>query len=359
MTCCQGKVVWGPPPESSPPSTGRVVYRRGSVAHCVDGTCGRSDGASWFRDGDCFKCWKRARGVVAGEYVDASRMVAKFDEKSLAIGRKGKRFNSSILAWGDRYIMAYRDGWKGSEIGVAELSRDLVPTGRSWDLRLRHAAASYGREDPRLFVLGGRLHIMFVGVAGRNHIVTTNVLFARLSDQFHVEDVFHPEIPGRQAWEKNHSYFDVDGVAHAVYMSSPRHRIIRVEGNRAVFVHDEPFSLKWRGGVVRGGAPPVRVGDEYWSWFHGRARFRGADAYNVGVYTFSASPPYRPLRITPDPILWADHATKPADQYVSCVFPCGAVLDGGRWLVSMGVHDRWTEIRAWDHAYVESLLRPA
>lgn len=281
----------------------------------------------------------------------------RFDQHNLCPDVPGLRFNSSLIEWRDGYALAFRTGWRGSEIYVATLDQNLKPTGYSRKLELldkrykKHCG--WGREDPRLFLLNGHLHIWWIGVRGPNG--PTSVLYARLAADFRVEDVFYPDIPNRRPWEKNHAYFQHGHDLFAVYSIAP-HRILRIDGNRAEWAYETATQAPWHGGELRGGASPVRVGDEYWHFFHGRAPHRGKTAYNVGLYTFAARPPFQVLRIIPQPILWADHATKPPDQYVSAVFPCGAVRRGDEWLVSMGVHDRWTEIHSFAHADLERQL---
>jgi len=305
-----------------------------------------------------FACGHPARGTATARDCRNCRdvtSVLRFDETNLAPGQPGKRFNSSLIAHGDEYALAYRDGWKGSQIHVATLDRDLKPVGTVL-LRLNHVAASFGREDPRLFRFQGRLHVAFTGVVGGRSRLHTNVLYARLGDGFRVERIFAPRYARRNAWEKNWQFFEHDGQLLAIYSVAP-HRILRIDGERTDLAHETPTAAPWRGGEMRGGAPPVRVGDEYWHFFHDRITV-GQHVYRAGLCAFEARPPFRVTRMIPEPILVADRATKPADQYCSVVFPCGAVRRGGDWLVSFGIHDRWTEIRAFDHATLAAALRP-
>jgi hypothetical protein len=107
------------------------------------------------------------------------------------------------------------------------------------------------------------VHLSFIGVVGGRRIRHTSQLFARLSpDGMRVEDVFHPEIPGRNLWEKNHQYFQHGDNLYAVYSVAP-HKILHVEGNRATWAYDTPTAAPWHGGEIRGGAAPVLVGDEF------------------------------------------------------------------------------------------------
>src|SRR5687768_4882438 len=97
----------------------------------------------------------------------ASPEVIRFDQTNLLPGRPGARFNSSLIDHGDGFLLAFRDGWKGSQIWIATLDRHFAPTGKYARLNLPHPAANWGREDPRLFRLNGHLHVSFTGVVGK------------------------------------------------------------------------------------------------------------------------------------------------------------------------------------------------
>jgi predicted GH43/DUF377 family glycosyl hydrolase len=271
----------------------------------------------------------------------------------------GKRFNSSLLADGNGYLFAFRNGWRGSEIYLGRLDAGLRPVDEPTKLDLWHPEANYGREDPRLFRFRGAVHVAFAGVVGGSRIRHTNVLYARLDGQLRVKQIFAPRYARRNPWEKNWSFFELDGRLYAVYAIAP-HTVLAIDGERAELAHQTPTAAPWRSGAeMRGGTPPVRVGGEFWCVFHSKfpqpAR-GGRLRYEVGVYTFAAVPPFRVRRIAPEPLLLADPATCPPDQYCDCIFPCGAVRRGGDWVVSMGVHDRWTELWAAAHEEIERRL---
>jgi predicted GH43/DUF377 family glycosyl hydrolase len=293
--------------------------------------------------------------------------VARYDHNSLPPLGDKHRFNATVLAMPRGLLMAYRDGWKGSQLWTVPLDDDGLVDGEPIKLNIQHADAGFGREDPRLFWHKGKPHISFIGVVGnqRRHgkLKHTNQLFARLTaDGRAIEDVFSPNDypPGRKQhvrkrWEKNWQFFDHNNELHAVYSIRP-HVVLRVECGTVAEVSNTAWPMPWTGGEPRGGAAPVRIGDEWYCFFHDRVRVDGVTTYRMGVYTFDAAPPFTPRRCTAEPIMWADPSTKPEDQWCACVFPGGAVYRGGDWLIAMGVHDRWTEIHRFDAAWVEERL---
>jgi predicted GH43/DUF377 family glycosyl hydrolase len=282
----------------------------------------------------------------------------KFDETTLHPHYPGKRFNPSLIEYGDGYLMAWRSGWAGSDIYLSRLDWQFQAIrGQPVRLNLHHSEATWGREDPRLFWFRGQLHLSFIGVMpnpNSSDFGYTNVLYASLTDQLKVEKIYYPKIENRNSWEKNHAYFEHDGQLYAVYGYSP-HRILRIDGEDTQWVHST-HSPGWKvNGEIRGGASPVFYAGEYWHWFH--SRIENPRRYCLGLYTFAAKPPFEVKRICPQAIHWADSATKPPDQYCAAYFPCGALKQGSRWLISAGVHDRWGEVWEFEHSEMEKLLK--
>lgn len=264
------------------------------------------------------------------------------------------RFNPSLFRYKGRLLFAYRTGWEGANVHVAEMSENLVPL-KVASLALAHPRANYGREDPRLFEHAGGLHVAYIGVEGVPGGVVTNQMYARLSDDLRVERVFYPHYAGRQAWEKNWQFFSHGGSLYAAYSVSP-HKILKVDGDAATLAYETAVAHPWSGGHLRGGSSPLPAGGRFYSWFHGARQVAGWRHYNVGVYCFDAAPPFAVTHMTPHPLAWADLKSKPADVWAAVVFPCGAVLEGGKWRVSLGWHDRHSEVWEYDAAHVDRLL---
>jgi predicted GH43/DUF377 family glycosyl hydrolase len=102
--------------------------------------------------------------------------------------------------------------------------------------------------------------------------------------------------------------------------------------------------IDWPHGEIRGGTPPVRVGDEYISFFHSStawAKVHGAmrNRYYMGVYAFEARPPFKVTRYSRRPLLIGTLREPSVLMSPPCVFPSGALLRGDQWLVTLGVND--------------------
>lgn len=266
-------------------------------------------------------------------------------------------FNPSICRYHDRLLFAYRVGWGGGSLRIAELDSDFNLLSDS-PLSLKFPHCSHGVEDPRLFIFRDRLHLSFCGTETLAGFVGIHVLLARLTDDFEAEHIWYPHFAKRQRMEKNWVFFEFAQQLHAVYMSSPEHLILRVDRN-SILAHSTPTSSIWQGGFIRGGAAPVLHAGEWYHWFHGFKSVGNRALYSLGLLTFENRPPFRVTRMTPVPLLVADQKTNPMGAWQldkSVVFPCGAYLENSAWVVSYGLHDQFCEIARFDLADVESQL---
>lgn len=281
----------------------------------------------------------------------------RLDENTLAPEVPGRRLNPGLLPWGDGYLFAFRSSWADADIYLTQLDREFRPTGPPAKLDLYHPTeAPDGREDPRLFLFRGRVHVAYAGLnraAGR-----VSVLYAPLTQDLRVVRVYCPDYAQRAEHEKNWSFFEgPDGNLYAVYSFRP-HRVLRIDGDRAELAYGTATPDCWRFGEARGGAPPVRVGDEWWSFFHSHTADADGRAYVAGLYTFDADPPHAVRRVVPEPILSADRGTRTDGSGPAVVFPAGAVRVGGDWVVACGIHDHWSELHRFSHADLAGKLVP-
>jgi hypothetical protein len=149
--------------------------------------------------------------------------------------------------------------------------------------------------------------------------------------------------------EKNWIFFEQDEKLRCIYSTAPKHTVLTIEGTKVVGV-DETDGPNWPWGHMRGGTPPVDLGDgRMLSIFHSSiptevpphfVRYYGA------AYTFESKPPFSILQISEMPLMAGSeldgHKVDP--RYVQgwkpfVVFPCGLITDGDGLLCSIGVND--------------------
>lgn len=266
-------------------------------------------------------------------------------------------FNGSLIKYKGQHLLAYRQG-DGVHLAVLDDHWTVRSTRR---LALWHEKAALRQEDPRLFVWRGRLCVSFTGVerdlTEPKYGLATSVLYATLAPEIDWQplDIFYPHYEGRTAWEKNWAFFDHGGSLLAVYSIKP-HRVLVIEGDSAKLAYETETPHTWTGGHMRGGAPPVRVGDEYYHFFHGRVGISHEATYNTGCYVFEGEPPFRVVRMSRHPIQWADQLGK-VEVKAAVVFVGGAQLEGRTWVLSQGVHDRGLEVAWFDKQKVEATMQ--
>lgn len=278
-------------------------------------------------------------------------------------------FNPTIATDGLSVWMVYRrispDEWLAGPrtLGLCRLGQDLQPEEDSnVDLSARiddPPGANRWHADPRLFRRGDHLWMSYHD----NHS-----LFLTPLDPAQVPERLRPrgvDLVGRsrRERERNWGFFD-DGALKAIY-AIPSHVVLTLGENGARFdalpLCETKGRLPWdvaRWGEPHGGCMPFKVG-RYWFAFFQSARYDPSTEgrhYSVGFYGFDAEPPHRIAFMSAEPVLEADSFEGERSFYKNwaVVYPSGALFHDGRWLVSLGIHDRTLGLAAFDHG---TLLR--
>lgn len=169
-----------------------------------------------------------------------------------------------------------------------------------------------------------------------------------------------PAFGDNPGMEKNWAPFTYDGKVFVNYSMDPH-----VVFNRAnpAESYETPGANWGMGEIVHGGTPPVKVGNEYFSFMHGKSRhsqlLQRPIYYMVGCVGFEAQPPFRITKFTQDPILWSDLSMDP-HRHMSCVFPGGAIYDMNKneWAMSYGHNDIACRILTVPHDKLLSSMSP-
>lgn len=265
-------------------------------------------------------------------------------------------FNASILEWDGRMLMISR---KFKSLYLSELTQDFKSVLSTKMLTTKHEKSQLGSEDARFYEHNGELRITFTGVYLREGVPSTTILNASFSDELEISNVWEP-IYEKRAYprEKNWMPFtDDSGKLKYVYSITP-HRILEADGIKVASVTEILWYPRWAHGILRGGAAPVRVGNEFWHFFHGVAiDTPQGNEYTLGLYTFDANAPHKPMRISPLALL-RDTAEKRPFGENPAIYPCGVVRRGDKWYISYGLHNNHVEIVTFDHAELERVLVP-
>lgn len=205
-------------------------------------------------------------------------------------------------------------------------------------------------EDPRLFIHGKNL---WVGSCNFRFGSYAQQCVSRLDGTFNGVQHIRPHygknrnmLGAQVGHEKNWVWFSHDKELHFIYQTAPQHRVVRFENG---VVTQEYVTMKhnplWKAGEPRGGTTPVRVNDEYWTFFHSSTPWKGLRRrYHMGAVAFQYKPPFELTRMTTLPLLTGSENDEFRIGMPPVVFPCGAIYENETWTVSMGVNDTHT---AW------------
>lgn len=288
-------------------------------------------------------------------------------------------FNPTIASHGGVTLLCYRvvEENLGRRIAFCRLDDKLAPIPGSavpFSDHVKFAVEgldernSSWHADPRLFSLS------------RGLFVTWNDGLAKpLNNQFIAEvDPLTglPLGPARRLTEtrpqtnheKNWMLFEAGDELYCLYSIEP-HRVLKLkEWGEEEVVFESSDELRWNDadyrdafGELRGGAQPVRIGDEFYNFCHSCYRIKGKRHYVGALYTFSAKPPFKPLRMSPTPLpLPNPGSDRPRLNSAAgdVVYPCGAHFDGSGWLVTYGLNDESSGFAVVPGADLEQSLRP-
>ena len=269
---------------------------------------------------------------------------------------QGKRYLAARKFW-----MDYQNYWDyRSVVSFMEILPGMkLGKERVLQYKLRDERESV--EDPRCSIVGGKPSISCCAwippkkIESAHHqpkIVIHQSLF-QLGDNWKVEAILDPVYGGNTSTlnhglkpEKNWLWFDHEGRTYFVYQTEP-HIVCEVKDGVVVDEHKTFASLGWTLGDIRGGTPPVRVGDHYLSFFHSSMPWKKLPRYGVrrmyfaGAYLFEAKPPFQIVAATrTDKRLLSGTWNEPtAESVPAVVYPTGAILDGNEWFITMGVND--------------------
>lgn len=265
-----------------------------------------------------------------------------------------------------------------NQIWACKLNTDKSPIGGP-TLRFPDSTTNEQFEDARAVYWNQQTWISCVNFEWFTNASWTgaHIVLGVFKDQLGRDDVINelswvplarrdPEI-GTNRGQKGHTYgkhnknllwWFIGDKLHCLYTSDPW-LVVEFGNSWREQTHHVAEGVTWKYGIVRGGTPPVLVGDRYYSFFHSSLPWRGRfRRYYMGAVAFSSKPPYMPLFWTQEPLLVGSQNDFWKQRKPLVVFPCGAVMEDGKWLVTFGINDLksgWVEI---PHEELQQRLDP-
>ena len=291
-------------------------------------------------------------------------------------------FNPSLIKGGGGWIFAYRmvgvDGLR--RIALCRLDSDyqvnkdtIVPF--SDEVRFSKVSPLSERAtgwfaDPRLFRLKGRL---FVYWNSGMHDPFNHQFIAELDEATlrAVGPARELVLEGeRRPIEKNWTFWG-DGPFYAIYSIEP-HCVLEfsLDGeNEIKFFPTAVVNWQNQGrsdsyGELRGGAIPQRLGNIYYNFCHSVYGAPGSYLYAPAVYCFQAAYPFRPESVSlkpldlPNPFGLNDSPDRLNPAVRQVLYPCGAVYENDKWIISYGVNDEHSVIAEIPQGEIAAALSP-
>lgn len=244
---------------------------------------------------------------------------------------------------------------------VAFLLDDKTPV-KGFKIKIPTSHPEEQFEDPRAIYHNGKTYVSACNFVwyGKSWTGAHQVL-ACVGDDWHTiqrYDVAYGKngagLAQNTGHEKNWIWFFHNDRPHLIYFSVP-HTVVEF-GNGFRIENEyktETPNLDWQHGEIRGGTPPIRIGDEYWTFFHSSTVWynehekRESRRYHMGAYAFEAKPPFAITKITTMPLLSGSQHDRWAERKPLVVFPCGSTFREGKWFIVGGCNDLmafWVEI---------------
>jgi len=256
---------------------------------------------------------------------------------------------------------------------LAFIRRDKVPPvpgeGSIWsvpvDASLRpigipHIVVKRG-EDPRAVVLGGRIFLFYIVIEkdAEQRVLGSCVMLAELTLSTPTPSVVvtHklPKNPTGNLdlkdlkWEKNWVPFVVDrdhiGLIYAHNPWTVMLLNVAAADTPPKFVTaflNRP--LAWTYGEIRGGTVPIIYDDnKLITFFHSSQVIGSRNVYMVGACIFENAPPFTPIAMTSEPLLFAPYRFTASrfgwNVLASVIFPLGAIRVSNEFRLLCGLDD--------------------
>lgn len=203
-------------------------------------------------------------------------------------------------------------------------------------------------EDPRILYTGRKLWLTCTNfIQGKTYAHQT---MAVLTPTWDLLGINHPvygknghDIWANKGHEKNWTWFMHEGEPHLIYNIEP-HTVIKCDvASSPVHTYETRIDRDiWYYGQRRGGSNPVRIGNEYFAFFHSSTPWwNGRRRYYMGAYAFEAEPPFRITRCTTMPLMYGSKNNRRVLEFPLVIFPGGSTFDEEKQehFIVFGVND--------------------
>lgn len=310
--------------------------------------------------------------LLSLSYLSAAPILDIFEEpdsevvlatKKIAFDRFPESYNPSLTALEEGFLLSFRyrpdpmnQSWL-SEIWVVVLNDSLEPVTEPQQLNTRpkKSKTPSQAEDARFFHFKGRLFLIyndnideiFFDASKRRDLFIAEVFSANGQFQLSSPLKLFCEEKYYQSWQqKNWIPFEWQNDLYFIYSMQP-HEVLssNLKNGHCFSLHKTALNFPWKYGSLRGSSEAQLIDGEYWAFFHSGMKARSPAShdwklwhYFMGVYTFSAEPPFAVQTLTPKPIMSEEFYT-PSYREKRVIFPGGFAVKGPHIYVAYGKDD--------------------
>lgn len=270
--------------------------------------------------------------------------------------RRNFEFNSSIFKVNDKkYLMTRNSQFVSQKMTLNSLKLYEYDTLKPITLNIKEEVDFEQFEDPRVLVHEDKIYVSCATyIHEAFHLVHQKMLVFD-KDFNHIDNIHFKygfnglNLRENTGIEKNWTFFVYENKLMCIYKLSP-HTVLEFDWNGNLlteYITYNSFKLDWKYGIPRGGTNPIYKDGYYFSFFHSHIYWgNGKRRYFMGHYKFNSIPPFNIIETSNKPILTGnekDERIYPEENPL-VVFPCGAIMDGDKCLISIGVNDEKTAI---------------
>jgi len=270
--------------------------------------------------------------------------------------RRNFEFNSSIFKVNDKkYLITRNSQFVSQKMTLNSLKLYEYDTLKQINLNLKEEVDFEQFEDPRVLVHDDKIYVSCATyVHDAFHLVHQKMLVFD-KDFNHIDNIHFKygfngiNLKENTGIEKNWTFFVYNDRLMCIYKLSP-HTVLEFDWNGNLlteYITHNSFQSNWKYGIPRGGTNPIYKDGYYISFFHSHIYWgKGKRRYFMGHYKFNSVPPFDIIETSNKFILMGsekDERMYPEENPL-VVFPCGAILDEDKCLVSLGINDEKTAI---------------
>ena len=290
--------------------------------------------------------------ALANRSLPRSELHWAFDIPRASIAAGVSEECPSICEFQGRRLMTYLSRGDGTMFFLASLDA-ACEAQTVFPIRLpicdQNAA---GIESGRLVANGSDLLLMYTGRCFRGDQTS---MLARIT--VHGEVLQHSPIywPNGRRDQVNWNFFSHNGRVLATTGLNPHENLLLTCLN-AESHKSARWDCSYPFGEILNGAPPVKHGNLWYSWFAAKGLVGLAQVVSVGVLCFEDREPFKVVKCCHRPLYSPIESERTVPSDPLNTWPFGAICATNRWIVSLSAYGRSLRIISIDADVVEREL---